>query len=117
LRRPSARRLRRLTRRPNLGMAVPPRRDDMDDAKAGLPGSAGIMSNQAYRPSNGSEGADFMADFCDRCAKDINGGCPIVADTFVYAANDPKYPKEWVYGEHGPCCTAFEPRDPEVSNV
>lgn len=74
-----------------------------------------------YRPSNGTEGFCFMEDFCWRCKRDAkyretdNGedGCPILADTFVYETDDPKYPKEWIYNERGfPCCTAFDP-EPE----
>ncbi len=25
------------------------------------------------------------------------------------AIDDADYPREWIYGEHGPCCTAFIP--------
>lgn len=73
--------------------------------------------SRPYRPSNGCEGFDFMARFCDRCERDRRyretqdgaDGCRIVADTFVYAATDPRYPKEWIYDEAGyPVCTAFE---------
>jgi len=75
------------------------------------------MSNP-YRPSNGTEGADFEDCYCNRCARDAafretnyEGdpalGCQILADTFVYAITDPKYPKEWIEDELGPRCTAF----------
>lgn len=53
-----------------------------------------------YRPSNGSEGADFMADFCDKCKRDRafqldpanNDGCSIAAHTMAYQIDHPDYP-------------------------
>jgi hypothetical protein len=36
--------------------------------------------------------------------------CDIIADTFAYAIDDEKYPKQWQIGKDGqPCCTAFVP--------
>jgi hypothetical protein len=76
------------------------------------------MSDKKYRPSCGSEGADFMAIFCDRCVRDEafqrdpanNDGCFIAARTMAHDVNDPEYPSEWIYGEDGrPTCTAFDP--------
>lgn len=84
------------------------------------------MTTRPFRPSNGTHGAIFMEHFCDRCKRDEayrNGtgdSCPIVANSFVYAADDPKYPKEWVedegadpgmIGAPGARCTAFEPME------
>lgn len=72
----------------------------------------------AYRPSNGTEGAIFMAHFCDRCERDRayreghGDSCPIVANTMVYSADAPEYPQEWVEDENGSRCTAFEPEQP-----
>lgn len=76
---------------------------------------------EPYRPSTGTEGADFQEQWCCRCRRDQafqetfdspygpEEGCPIVADTFVYEIDDPKYPKEWIYDADGrPICTAFE---------
>jgi hypothetical protein len=65
-----------------------------------------------YRPSNGTEGQDFIDAFCSHCKRDASRDCPIVAATFLYAADDPRYPKEWVQDEVGARCTAFE-RVPE----
>lgn len=68
-----------------------------------------------YRPSNGSEGADFMSEFCDRCQRDAafqdgtGDSCQIAAATMAYNIADPEYPKEWIEDERGPRCTAFEP--------
>ena len=69
-----------------------------------------------YRPSNGSEGMDFMSYFCERCVRDQayqrsdgeQEGCPIAAAAFAYEVSDPEYPREWIADEQGPRCTAFE---------
>ena len=64
-----------------------------------------------YRPSNGSEGDWFMAEFCDQCAKDDvdnNKLCDILTRTYAYDVDDKGYPKEWTYDEGIPVCTAFE---------
>jgi len=69
-----------------------------------------------YRPSNGTEGMDFMDKFCDRCWKEESyrrtqkgTGCKILCKTMVYDINDPEYPEEWTYDEDGnPTCTEFE---------
>jgi hypothetical protein len=71
--------------------------------------------SEPYRPSCGSEGADFMLRWCDRCERDRafredrGDSCPIAAAT-VYQEDDPKYPKEWRWNEEsGAHCTAFTP--------
>lgn len=82
-----------------------------------------------YRPSNGTEGEIFMSRFCARCKRDAKfqetqdaeDGCPILADSFFYGIDDPKYPKEWIIDPDAPPmwanqrgaprCTAFEPID------
>lgn len=70
--------------------------------------------SRKYRPSNGSEGMDFTARFCDRCRRDqafqdgTGDSCPIVAATVICDVDDPDYPKEWIEDEQGPRCTAFE---------
>jgi hypothetical protein len=71
-----------------------------------------------YRPSSGSEGADFQDAFCDHCARDAafratnyEGdpamGCQILADTFCYNVDDPQYPKEWIVDDSGARCIAY----------
>jgi hypothetical protein len=76
-----------------------------------------------YQPGSGTEGASFMDEWCSNCAHDkpMSEGkdfddcsddelCKIIADTFSYKVDDPKYPKEWQYDKDGqPCCTAFVP--------
>ena len=80
--------------------------------------------SESYRPASGTEGADFDDVWCSNCARDAafrNGGCEdpalgcrILADTFVFQIDDPKYPKEWIYGSDGrPCCTAYT-EDPKL---
>ena len=50
-----------------------------------------------YRPSNGSEGDRFMAEFCEHCAKSTPDGlgCEITDRSMVFDEDDPRYPKEW----------------------
>jgi len=78
---------------------------------------------EKYRPSNGTEGAIFTEAWCGQCERDHgmlkglpleecddNQVCGIIADTYCYQVDDPKYPREWQYGPDGqPCCTAFVP--------
>lgn len=71
---------------------------------------------EKYRPSNGSEGMCFMAEFCDQCAYDAKyketqdgaDGCEIICLTMVSNASDEDYPPEWTYTEDGkPTCTKY----------
>ena len=77
---------------------------------------------RSYRPSNGSEGCDFMASFCDRCERDAAWqadkpgaeSCPIIVGTMVAYPGDRDYPPEWVENDvpgldTKPRCTAFTP--------
>lgn len=73
--------------------------------------------NKKYRPSTGSEGADFMDRFCDRCKRDEafqrdpgnNDGCAIAARTMAHSIDEPGYPSEWTFDDDGfPYCSAFE---------
>lgn len=74
-----------------------------------------MSKTRPYRPSNGTEGCDFEARFCDRCARDAafresdgaEDGCPLIANAFAFEIGHPDYPKEWIEDEHGPRCTAF----------
>ena len=71
-----------------------------------------------YRPSNGTEGDDFKARFCDRCEKfgTEDDTCKIWINVLFYDRDDPEYPKEWVeddddqYGETARC-TSFVPKE------
>ena len=70
-----------------------------------------------YRPSSGTEGAYFMAAFCDQCVHDAafrdgtGDSCPIAANTICYDLDDAEYPNEWAYRDGEPVCTAVT-RDP-----
>ncbi len=64
-----------------------------------------------YRPSNGSEGCDFMEAFCMKCSEDTDE-CEIIFRSEVHDADDPEYPPEWIsddaVGLVNPRCTAFK---------
>jgi hypothetical protein len=67
----------------------------------------------SYRPRSTLEAADFYAAFCSRCLKDApfrdgsGDSCPIAAQGFGVALGlEP--PPEWVRGDNGPACAAFE---------
>jgi hypothetical protein len=68
-----------------------------------------------YRPSSGTEGACFIERWCASCQRDEGfrlgegDSCTIVAATLVFGIDDPEYPREWIMGERGPVCTAWEP--------
>lgn len=78
-------------------------------------------AGQKYRPSNGTEGELFFDAWCCHCQRDRsmregapieecddNERCDIIADTFSYAVDNPKYPAAWQYGPDGqPRCTGF----------
>lgn len=80
-------------------------------------------AGKKYRPGNGTEGAMFINSWCGTCERDHgmlkglpledcddNQTCGIIADTYLYDVNDPKYPAEWQYGKDGqPRCTAYVP--------
>lgn len=83
---------------------------------------------ELYRPSCGTEGADFMSRWCCRCVRDKafreedGDSCPIAAATMIYHIDQPEYPREWREdGPSGPRCTAFvaegdeEPQDPAAA--
>jgi hypothetical protein len=65
------------------------------------------MTILPYRPSNGSEGMDFMGCWCERCAKHRGGRCGILGRTMICSPGDAKYPTEWRYVDGRPTCTAF----------
>ena len=55
---------------------------------------------KSYRPSNGTEGEMFMAQWCYRCIKE--NGCTILTGAMVG-----KQPKQWVRNPD-PQCTSFQ---------
>jgi hypothetical protein len=66
-----------------------------------------------YRPSNGTEGDYFMAEFCENCYHDgidkdsPEGSCPILFASFAYGIEDDKYPHQWRYVNGEPVCVSF----------
>ena len=61
-----------------------------------------------YQPSNGTEGEEFLARWCEQC-RFFESPCKISFNTMVYEIEDPEYPEEWTYGEDDkPCCTAWD---------
>jgi hypothetical protein len=82
---------------------------------------SGAIPIKRYRPSNGSEGECFVADWCGTCERDHgmlkglpleecddNRVCEIIGKTYLYNVDDPEYPAEWTYDKNGaPCCTAY----------
>jgi hypothetical protein len=74
-------------------------------------------AGKPYRPSNGTEGEYFEAQFCDRCKKmrkspEASTQCGIYLRVSAYDIKDKKYPKQWRYAPDGsgPECTSFKPR-------
>ena len=66
-----------------------------------------------YRPSSGTEGADFEAKWCQRCLLDADfrdgdgNSCPILANALAGLRV-----AEWRYWRGDPVCTEFEPSEP-----
>lgn len=68
---------------------------------------------ELYRPTSGTEGENFKANFCYRCKwYDEERGCPIELATTTFEEDDSYYPNQWRYGEDGlPVCMAFWEED------
>lgn len=72
-----------------------------------------------YRPSNGSEGDCFHAEYCDRCEHDRAfregtdpAGCEIHCRALFLDTKHEDYPREWCYdAADNPVCTAFKEQD------
>ena len=70
---------------------------------------------ESYQPHCGTEGADFISAWCDKCRfetwnpeTDKGRKCSILSNTMLYSITDSKYPREWIYGDDGyPICTKF----------
>jgi len=74
---------------------------------------------EKYRPSSGTEGCQFESEFCANCKAEEGyrnnpddwDACEIITNSMCYAVDDPKYPKQWIYKDGKPTCTAFDPVD------
>lgn len=75
-----------------------------------------VMEN-SYCPSNGSEGSQFLEEYCMNCLHcdpdpDGKKQCEIMLATMCYYPPDPRYPVEWQYDALGhPKCTKHVPWD------
>ncbi len=66
----------------------------------------------AYRPSNGSEGMGFTAKYCENCIHDNPDPnspkkCEILTFTMCFDVYEPEYPFEWIERNGVPLCTKF----------
>lgn len=67
-----------------------------------------VEDGTPYRPSNGTEGSCFHAEFCDKCIHESEDDpCMILARTMAFGIDDEEYPEEWIYEDGSPTCTAF----------
>ena len=71
---------------------------------------------ELYRPSNHTQGENFMSDHCYQCYKwrddhEAKAQCDIVLRTMFYDLSDLKYPKQWRYVDGQPTCTSFKSRE------
>jgi hypothetical protein len=58
------------------------------------------MEAENYFPSNGTEGMEFIAKYCDNCYKEKY--CIILTNSMIG-----KEPKQWIYDKNGnPYCTS-----------
>lgn len=69
-------------------------------------------THRPYRPSNGTEGEIFVAEWCANCElanfDDPENCCTINLRAMMHRITDPEYPAEWQYSNGGvPQCTAF----------
>jgi hypothetical protein len=101
------------------------------NCKRGCTDKCWAEANDSYCPSNGTEGASFLEQFCMNCLHcdpDPNGKkqCEIMLMTMMVYPNDPRYPREWKYDALGhPTCTKHvswdwgtngDPDDPDNPN-
>lgn len=64
------------------------------------------MNFVKFRPSSGTVGAAFIADWCGTCEKGKREPCDIAVRTMWYRVDDRDYPVEWRYKDGAPICTA-----------
>lgn len=70
-------------------------------------------AENAYYPSNGTEGCGFMSEFCEHCIHDnpdpeSGKKCEIILLAMCYDPTEPQYPREWIYNSLGhPTCTKY----------
>ncbi len=87
-------------------------------------------SPKLFKPSNNTDGERFFDSWCRKCARDksMSEGksiddcaefelCDIIVSSMIYQLDEAEYPRQWIYGENGPCCTSFVPVGEEVKHV
>lgn len=75
-----------------------------------------MKDGKPYRPSNGTEGMGFVAQFCEQCIHEKfihtqchdDKKCDILSRSFIYGLDDPEYPEEWIWLDGAPTCTAYQ---------
>jgi hypothetical protein len=88
-------------------------------------------AENAYIPSNGTEGMMFTESFCDHCIHDnpdpnSRKKCELLTASMFFLPTDPEFPREWTYDPFGnPVCTKHvnwnwgkygDPDDPDNPN-
>lgn len=86
-----------------------------------------MKDGDSYQPSNGSEGQGFTESWCNQCERereyreseceDYKKACDILGASMRYSIKDPDYPKEWIYKDGKPVCTAFVTEGREVHPI
>lgn len=73
---------------------------------------------EPYRPSNGTEGIDFHENWCTVCQRERaymddpdshEKACKIFSLSLIHNVDDQAYPRELIYSQSGPVCTAYRP--------
>ena len=75
-----------------------------------------MKDGKPYRPSNGTEGMYFIAEFCEQCIHEKwmhtqcegDKKCDILSRSLIYDLDDPEYPEEWIYKDGKPICTEHQ---------
>lgn len=75
-----------------------------------------MEDGKPYRPSNGSEGMWFIAEYCEQCIHErfmhtqdhSDKKCDILNRSMLCDLNDDDYPEEWIYQDGKPICTAHQ---------
>lgn len=91
-----------------------------DDCEHFIPMAEATPQPVKFRPSNGTEGDIFFANWCHQCARDkaMSEGkdydectddemCKIIGASMSYDITDAEYPPEWIRKDGIPTCTAF----------
>ena len=86
-----------------------------------------MKDGKSYQPSNGTEGMGFMENFCFHCEHerecnesegvDVDKACEILSATMRVDSGHPNYPKEWIYKDGKPTCTAYIEEGKEIPYV